>query len=323
MSFVEVAALMNGKDDLARSVIAQRVGERLSSPAPLDDVERRAAEALAKLLAHDAAERVRSELAKSIRNAKYLPRDIALKIAHDIDSVACPFLEVTEVFSESDWQQLVLTISRSARVAVARRSTMSESLALTLAELGDLAVAETLVDNRATPMTKLVCGTLIDRFETEVSLLDKMAYRDDLLIDVVVRLTIKVSSAAREKLLSSYRMADYTEVIGAEAEAGTLLGIIRETPASGMTALARALRREAKLTDYLLLSAAGENLVEFVVAALSDRTGNRVEQVRGILLHADRRNVIGVLKQAKIPDVLHDGLWSALTFARGKEGKLS
>lgn len=318
MSFHEIDMLMQGKDELARSAIAQRVGRRLSTEG-LDETERRAAEALAKLLANDAVERVRRELSKAIRHAKYLPRDIALKIAHDVDSVACPFLEVTEVFSESDWHQIVLTISRTAMVAVARRANMPESLAVTLAELGDLTVAETLVENKAVPMTKLVCGTLISRFESEIPFLEKMARRDDLVVEIVVRLTSKVSTAAREKLLRAYNMADHTEVIGAEAEVGSLLSIIRETPLTGMTALIRSLRREGKLTDLLILEAADENLVEFVAAALSDRVGMRVEQVRGVLLHAAHRNVVELLTKAGIPAALHENFWIALADARRKE----
>jgi len=310
--------LMNGKSEPDRLAIAQRVGKLLATEG-VDEVERRAAEALAKMLAADAVERVRSELSKGVRHARYLPRDLALRIAHDVDSVACPFLEVTEVFSESDWQQLILTISRSAMVAIARRASMSESLAVSLAELGDLTVAETLVDNKAAPMTRLVCGTLINRFELETSLLERMARRDDLIIEVVVKLTSKISAAARDKLLRKYDMADYTEVIGAEAEAGTLLGIIRETPLAGMPALARALRREDKLTDFLLLNAADENLVEFVAAALSDRVGVRVEQVRGVLLHAGHQNVVELLTKAGVPPALHENFWIALADARRKE----
>lgn len=72
----------------------------------MTEADRRAAEELAAALARDALDRVREALAVSVRNADHLPRAVALRIAHDIDSVACPFLEFTQVFSESDWEQL-------------------------------------------------------------------------------------------------------------------------------------------------------------------------------------------------------------------------
>ena len=132
---------------------------------------------LARALIDDAIESVRSELSKAIAHAKHLPRDLALKLAHDVDAVACPFLEATEVFS---WQQLVLTISRGAQNAMARRSSMSEEIAGLLAEVGESMVAETLIENPSAPMTKPVCFTLMDRFASEIWVLDKLAHRDDL-----------------------------------------------------------------------------------------------------------------------------------------------
>lgn len=91
-----------------------------------------------------------------------------MMLAHDVDSVACPFLEVTDVFSETDWQSLILTISRNPRISVARRVSMPDSLALSLAEIGDSVVAETLVENASAPMNAAVCDTLLQRFETEI-----------------------------------------------------------------------------------------------------------------------------------------------------------
>ena len=90
---------LSSMDDGTRRRIARRVGEQLSLEN-LPDAERLAGEALARELVADMVALVRIEFAKAVRNAKYLPKDIALKIAHDVGSVACPFLEITEVFSE-------------------------------------------------------------------------------------------------------------------------------------------------------------------------------------------------------------------------------
>ncbi len=315
----ELGRLMSDKDDLARVAIAQRVGERLSA-ADLGEVDRRAAETLARVLVTDAAELVRRELSLAIRNAKYLPKDIARKIAHDVDMVACPFLEVTEVFTEEEWHQLVLTISRSALVAVARRSTMPEGLASLLAELGSQETVETLLDNKAAPMTVRICGTVIDRFDGEASVLDRMASRDDLIAEIAVTLSAKVAGAAREKLTKRYNLPDFTEVVGAEAEVGSTLRMIRVTPPLGLAALIRALRKDGKLTDLLLMKAAEDGLVEFLAVALSERGAGVVEQVRNDLLHAGTRSVVTMLARAKVSAALHDSFWSALTALRLKAG---
>ena len=227
-----IRELLAGKDDAERALIAQRVGGQLC----LDDlaaVELRAAEALARLLVSDAVERVWHALSDAVKSATHLPRDVALKIAHDVDAVSCPFLLATEVFSEDDWRQLVMTISRTARVTVASRRTMTEGLAVTLSELGDSVVAQALVDNAATPMTIPVCDTLIDRFEETSWVLDKLAARDDLLAATAAKLIEKVSSVARSKLMTAHARPAEAARLAAEAEFGALLGLIRDVPRGG------------------------------------------------------------------------------------------
>jgi uncharacterized protein (DUF2336 family) len=317
MQILAVDTILAGKDVGARSEIARRVGEHLCRDEP-DSADRRAAEALARTLANDVIESVRRELSNSLRRARWLPRDIALRIAHDVDSVACPFLEVTEVFSETDWEQLVLTLSRSGLVAVARRAAMSERLALSLAELGDGIVAETLVDNPASPMTRSVCHTLMGRFDSEIWVLDRMAQRKDLVLEVVLGLIEKVSGAAREKLVCNYELPDHMGIVAAEAETNTLLKLMRETPLKALPDLAASLKRQGKLTENLLLTAIRENLLEFLAAALSSLAGMRLEQTRSILLRADTKVVMDVFKRCRIDEALHDDMWQALVAARKK-----
>ena len=210
-----------GKDENARLQVAQRVGARLVQE-DIATAERQAAEALARTLAEDAIERVRRQLSFAVRDARNLPRDIAMRIAHDVDSVACPFLEVTEVFDDSDWRQLILTISRGARIAVARRGSLSEGLALALTELGDSLVAETLVENSAAPMTMPVCSTIAKRSLDAPWVLDKLAEREDLPQEIIAHLCVQVSSAARAKLERNYNLPAQTDAVVADADAAAM-----------------------------------------------------------------------------------------------------
>jgi uncharacterized protein (DUF2336 family) len=148
----EIHHELAGRSGPERAGLARRLKERFEVGA-LSASKRLAAEQLARTLAADAIETVRQELAEAVKHYRFLPRDIALKIAHDIDSVACPFLQATEVFSEEDWQQLVLTVSPVARVAIARRETLSEPLVDSLAQVGGEEVAEALVANPQAPLT--------------------------------------------------------------------------------------------------------------------------------------------------------------------------
>lgn len=300
MAEPELSQLLDGKDEDSRCDIARRVGERLS----VDDIsaaDRRAAETLARMLAADAIERVRRALSETVGRAPLLPKDIALKIAHDVDAVAIPFLEITEVFSDSDWDRLVLTLSRGALVAVSGRSSMSEVLARRLAELGDSVVVERLIDNAAAPMTEPVCHTIIDRFELETWVLDKLADRGDLIADVAAALTLKVSRMAREKLTAKYDLAEHGAAVMSEAETAALVQLVADTRGGNMLALARRLKQEKKLTPDLTLAALRGGSDEFCEAALSLLSGTRVEHVASVLRRADAATVLRLLSKAGVP----------------------
>jgi len=307
--------LLDGQDENARISIAERVGERLST-SDIPPAERQAAEALARQLAADAIERVRTALSVAVATATTLPRDIALKIAHDVDSVACPFLEITEVFSEADWEQLILTISRGAAVAIARRAKMPESLALTLARFGDSIVAEAFVENEAAPMTRPVCDTLIERFESATWVLDKLAQRDDLLVEIAARLTTMVSARAREKLERQYSLSEEAGRIASRAEKEAILQLARETPVLHLPALVRQLNQERRLSHGVLLKALREDMLEFFAAALAETTRTPLRTVKPLILRGAAGDVLALFRKARLPAGRLDDYWTALTDTR-------
>ncbi len=309
--------LLQGQNENARISIAQRVGARLST-ADIPAAERQAAEALARQLAADAIERVRTALSTAVATATNLPRDLALKIAHDVDAVACPFLEITEVFSESDWEQLILTISRGAAVAVARRAKMPESLALTLARFGDTIVAEAFVENRAAPMTEPVCDTLIDRFESSTWILDKLADRDDLLTAIAARLTTLVSAKAREKLEQQYRLSEDAGSTMSKAEKLAILQLVRDTPVTHLPTLVRQLNNDRKISHGLLLKALREDLLEFFAAALAETTRTPQRTVRPLILRGTASEVLAFFRKARLPAARLDDYWKALMESRDR-----
>ena len=237
----------------------------------------------------------------------------------DVDSVSCPFLEATEVFSDRDWQQLLFTITRGARVAVARRSQMSEGMVKLLAELGDTVVAQTLIENPATPMTEPVCDTLLDRFASETWVLDKLALRDDLVRGIVIKLTTQVSAATRDKLVNTYKLPGYTEPLADEAESGAVLHIIRKAPEKDLMETGKALKKEDKLTPSLIQAALQENEIAFLEAGLSVQSGRSVEHVRSVISRAGPEAIVQILTKAGIPSEMHNEFQEAFLLMRRKK----
>ncbi len=309
------------RDVPARAAIAARVGTLLAAD-DLPAVERRAAEILARELVQDAIERVRRALAEAVAHASLLPKDVALRIAHDLDSVACPFLRQTEVFSEDEWHQLVLTISRGGRIAVASRKSLSEGLALELAELGDSVVAEALVDNSTAPMTPIVCRAVIERSGHAQWVLEKLADRDGLNAEIVIRLIQKVSVTVAEKLAKTYGISANTRPIVLTAAQEAILQVLRDIPESELLARAVRLRKQQVLTGAFLLRALRDDAFAFFVAALSVLSAQRPERVRTIVLHESGEIVLKLLTAARIDSNLHDAFWSSIETLRESRNHL-
>jgi len=301
MQELDPESLLEGKDDDMRTAIAGRVGAYLCDGG-LAPSDRRAAELVAHTLVDDAIERVRVALCEAIKHAKNLPRSLALKLAHDVESVSGPFLAVTEVFSDRDWQQLLLTISRGSRRAVAGRACMSESLAIALVAMGDTVVAEALVGNLAAPITGPVYQKIVDKFAAEIRIFDKLAARTDLLTDIVVDLVEKVSAAVREKLQKAYQQRSFTGSLADEAEVNTLLELVRNSSANDQIGVATTLFNRNKLTPALLLKAQAEGRRDFFEAGLSVLSGLSPDQVKNVILRAGTETIDRFFTRARIPD---------------------
>ena len=306
---------LDDKDEGTRRRITRRVGERLSIEN-LPDAERLAGEALARELVSDAIEHVRAEFANAVRHARYLPQDIALKIAHDVDSVAGPFLEVTEVFSEAEWQRLVRTISLTSRVTVARRASLTEGVVIALAEIGDAVVVEALIENPDAPLTEQVCYLIVDRFADQTAVLDQLAQRDSLGAEIALDLVAKVSATVRAMLTKKYNLGGGGKRLADETEIASILALVRKAPKVNLLAVVRSVHNSGRLTPDVVLRALREDLLAFFEVAVAYLAESLPGEGEEILLPEDEDPAIQLFGAAGIPEVMHKDMWDALEEAR-------
>jgi len=88
-------------DETVRAIAAQRVCRDIRSNT-LSEAERNFAHKLLKHIAEDSADMVRRALAVTLKNSPKLPREIALKLSADIESIAVPVLTHSPVFTDED-----------------------------------------------------------------------------------------------------------------------------------------------------------------------------------------------------------------------------
>ncbi|MDX1293052.1 MAG: hypothetical protein R3265_09590, partial [Hyphomonas sp.] len=88
----DIHRLIKGETPEDRASVAHRLCRRIALDV-LSDREREYAQEIMGILAEDAAALVRRTLSVTLRNSPILPREIALKLAQDVEAVAIPVLQ--------------------------------------------------------------------------------------------------------------------------------------------------------------------------------------------------------------------------------------
>jgi uncharacterized protein (DUF2336 family) len=158
----------------------------------------------------------------------------------------------------------------------------------------------------------------MERFNSEVRILDKLALRDDLIREIALKLTLHVSAAAREKLCNSYNLPDSIVQLAVETEIGAVLDIVSKTPEEDLMTVAQTLSNQNKLTPRLLLQMLREDQIAFFEVALSVHSSRSLEHVRSVIRHAGKQAVSKLLDRSRIPQPMHEMYWHALQTVRGQ-----
>lgn len=299
-----IAADLEAKSPDQRREIAERAAGCLNAAAT--DADRLGAEELVRQLAADAVLLVREALAHTVRYNSFLPEDVAKRIAHDVESVSVPFLEVTEVFGDAELQALALTVREAARAAMARRHSVPKPLADTLAEVGRAPTARSLAQNPGAELDASAARILLHKFPDDMTVLERLAGRPQLPLDVVESLLTRVSEAARRKLAETYGMPDYTEPLVPDSFLRAMLRAISRTPRAGLQTYARELHQRGQLCPVMILRALQRGHLAFFEAAMSVRANLPLDNVQRLTRGG---GVIGMAKlsqKAKIPAYLRE-----------------
>ena len=97
----DVARLLSERSPDLRVELADKVAASLSGPG-LAPGEIALAQDIVRILARDVEAKVRAAVSQSLRRSQHLPRDVALKLADDIDLVALPLLAESLVLTDED-----------------------------------------------------------------------------------------------------------------------------------------------------------------------------------------------------------------------------
>ena len=189
----DVERLRSDRAPETRAEIATKVAAQFGG-AGLSAEERRIAEDILRGLVKDAEVRVREALAAQLKDSPDLPRDLALSLAQDVESVALPMLRCSEVLSDDDLIAILKSGSPAHQVAIASREQVSATLAEAVIDSGNETAVSCLVANEGADLDSRLLGRALKEYGQSEAVHASLAQRPHLpaavseqLMDLVTR----------------------------------------------------------------------------------------------------------------------------------------
>ena len=207
----DIRRLIKATDEDERAAATHKLCRSIDR-VELDDEERAAAEKILRVLANDAAELVRRAMAVTLKASNLIPRDVARRLAADVDSVALPIIGFSPAFSDEDLIEIVRAGSAVRQIAIAARPRVSRDVAEALSVDGCEEAVRTLASNDNADISERALGRVVDRFGDAGEVVAALAYRQVLPLDITERLIALAGDAVREHLVSRHAVAPETAI---------------------------------------------------------------------------------------------------------------
>jgi len=308
----DIHTLVRGESVEDRAVAAHKFCRRVEAGLPAE--EREAAAEVLRFLALDAAELVRRALAVTLKASPDLPRDVALALARDVDSVATPVLRFSPVFSDEDLAEIVEHADALKQIAVARRAALSAPVTAALAEHGCEPALRVACANDNADFAEQSLQTAIERFERSEALAVAMAYRKALPPSIAEKLISRVSDQVRQHLIDQHGVSPETALNTALAvrERATVDLVDQAGKTSDLKAFCAHLHNQERLTPSLLLRALVSGNISFFEWGLAELTGVPHHRVWVMVHDAGPLGLRAIYQRAALPDTLYPAFRAAV-----------
>ena len=270
----DIRTLVKGASAEERACAAEKICRTIDT-APLSDEDRETAHEILRIMAADAAELVRRALAVTLKASPLVPRDVALKLARDVESICLPVLAFSPAFTDQDLAEIVRLGGPVRQLAIARRPELSRTVTEAIAEHGAERPVAAACANDNADFAEQALQRIIERFETSERVLGAIAYRQALPIAIAERLVSMVGDQLREHLVSHHDLPPDTAIqiaLGATERASVDL-----VDQAGRTADVRGfvahLNAEQRLSASLLLRALANGHMTFFEWAVAELAG--------------------------------------------------
>ncbi|MBB4266783.1 DUF2336 domain-containing protein [Roseospira visakhapatnamensis] len=302
LSIEDVNRLLSDPSDDTRATTAEKLARQFDD-TNLTDAERHMAEEILRLMARDAAVRVRQALSENLKDNPLIPHDLAQTLAHDVDIVALPMLEFSEVLSMDDLIEIVRSRDETKQTAIARRKVVQAEVADALAHEGAEGAVAVLAGNKGAALSEDSMLRIVDRFGDSEAVQGVLINRDELPITIAEKLVNKVSETLRDQLLQRTDMSAEiaTELVLHSRERATI-GLSTGSSEDSVMRLVRQLRQSGRLTPSIIVRAGCMGDVPFLECAMAELSGVPILNARTLIHDSGHLGLRGIFEKAGLPN---------------------
>ncbi|MCE9649533.1 MAG: DUF2336 domain-containing protein [Parvibaculum sp.] len=319
LSIADVKRLLSEPTEEVRSEIAVKVASQFRNVV-LTPRERDLAQEILGYLVHDVAAHVRQALSIALSELPGAPRNIVLELAHDIDEVAQPVLESSNVLTDEDLVELVLSGDPKRQCVIAARPNLGGGASDAIAWAGDRSAVIVLVANEGTIIRPDILERIVERFPSDEGVLDPMASRADLPGPLVERIITLVSKRLRDYLIERHNIDFATaSLLEDQSRERALVDMIGKANPDDMGRLIAQLSEKAGLTPSLLLRATCAGEVNFIETAFAFLASVPHERVVRLIHDVGALGFRAVYARAGMPELFYPAFRAALDVLRDLE----
>ncbi|MEQ8559710.1 MAG: DUF2336 domain-containing protein [Henriciella sp.] len=310
----DIERLMRGETSEERAGIAHRLCRRIAAD-PLTDDERLHAEEIIKILAEDAADLVRRTLSVTLKNSPRLPRDVALRLAQDIEAVALPVLEFSPAFTDDDLIELVLAVTPPKQAAIAGRETVNPELTSLITEHGAAEAVSVLSRNRGASWTNAAYEHSLRRFADNDDIKEGLISREQIPVHIAEKLVSLVSGQTFDLLVNKHELPAQVAIdLAAGARERATIDLVEQADRThDMEQFVQQLDLNGRLTYSLIMRALCVGHMKFVEHALAVLSGVPHNRVWMMVHDAGPRGLAAVFDRAGLPRKLLPAFKAAVT----------
>lgn len=270
----DIRRLVKAADEDERADAAYKLCRTMERTA-LSPEEREAAEKVLRVLAEDTAEMVRRAMVVTLKSSDLIPRDVARRLASDVDAIALPMIAFSPAFTDEDLIEIVRAGSVVQQTAVAGRAGLSRDVGEVIAAEGQEAAVRALAANDNADVSEMAMDHALRRFGAASDVPTALAYRQALPLAISERLIDLVSGPVREHLMSRHALSAETVIrlsVGARERATVdLIDQAEERP--DLAEFAAHLNARKVLNASLLLRALACGSMSFFEHGLAELAG--------------------------------------------------